>query len=139
MATSRTLLAFFLFFVSVLSYADEALPNTAAHEISKEDAIAMAQDYCRKTNREKYWRIDNPKISLRDKGPFKDKIWDISFPPIENGWGKSDLDPKTLTMMQMLPFMMIVFIETGEMKYNQIEINGRHIDVVLMPAKHPAE
>ena len=99
----------------------------------------MAKDYCRKTNREKCWRIDEPKITLRSDGIFKDRIWDISFPPIENGWGKSDLDPKTLTMMQMLPFMMLVVIGTGEMKYNQIQINGKHIDVILMSAKVPTE
>lgn len=128
----KYLITIAIFFLSLPVFSEEKTSNAVA---SKEEAIKMAQNYCIKTNKDKFWKIDEPKIIIRNKGKFENKIWDIKFPPLENGSGRSNLNLNELTPMQMMPFMMIVFIETGEMKYNNIKVNGQYLDVVLMPAK----
>jgi len=95
----------------------------------------MAQKYAYQTKREHYWKIEEPIIKIRESGKFANIIWDIKFPPIENGWGTSKLDPKKLKPMHMMPFMMIINKNTGEMRYNEIEISNGKINVIHTDAK----
>lgn len=137
-------LLFFIcfFFLSLSIRADEIPPAPPSQEISNEEAIAKAQHFLRSTNRDKYWRIDEPTIKSRADGKFKDKIWDISFPPIRKPGEKSDGDPNgdpMATLVKMMPFLMWVFIDTGKMYYNEFRTRDGRIYVIATPASIPTE
>lgn len=122
--------------------AEEAAPLLPPHKISNDEAIAKAQHFLRSTNRNKYWHIDEPTIKLRADGEFKDKIWDISFPPLRNGAEKSDIDPNSDPMAKlvtMMPFLMWVLIDTDKMYYNELKARDGRIYVIQTPAKIPTE
>lgn len=138
----QLLFLFCLLFLSLPTRAEEAAPPSTPHEISNEEAIAKAQSFLRSTNRDKYWRIDEPTIKLRADGEFKDKIWDISFPPIRKGTDKSDIDTNSDPMAKLvtlMPFLMWVLIDTGKMYYNEFRTRGGRIYVIQTPAKIPTE
>ena len=138
----RSLLFLCLFFLSLSIRADETAPVLPSREISNEEVIAKAQRFLRSTNRDKYWRIDEPTIKLRTDGEFKDKIWDISFPPIRKPGEKSDIDSNgdpMAALVKMMPFLMWVFIDTGKMYYNEFRARDGRIYVIATPARTTTE
>ena len=136
-APLQLLLFFCLCLLALSSRANEATPIPKQQEISKEEAIARAQHFLRSTNRDKYWRVDGSTIKLREDGKFKDKIWDISFPPKQDGAEKNDLGSNSDPMAKLvtrMPFLMWVLIDTGKMYYNEYRAKDGRIFVIQSPA-----
>lgn len=137
----QLLYLFCLFFFSLTARAEQAAPSSS-QGVTNVEAIAKAQYFLQSTQRDKYWRIDEPTIKLRADGEFKGKIWDISFPPIRKGPDKSDTDPNSdpmTNLVTVMPFLMWVLIDTGKMYYNEFRAKDGRIYVIQMPAKIPTE
>lgn len=119
--------------------APENTPGPAG--VTQEQAVSMAQAYCRNTGRDKYWLLEEPQIELRDKGQHAGKIWDISFPSKRKrsgDLGGEPAEPPIDTLVRMLPFLMWVVIESGDMFYNEFRAKNGKIYVIATPAKtHP--